>query len=38
LLVPHPAKRPMASAALESTWLTTSKHLPSLRCLSKFIF
>lgn len=26
LLMPHPAKRPLASAALESTWLTTSKH------------
>jgi serine/threonine protein kinase len=24
LLIPHPAKRPVASAALESTWLTTS--------------
>jgi serine/threonine protein kinase len=25
LLMPHPAKRPVASAALESAWLTTSK-------------
>jgi len=25
LLTPHPAGRPLAGAALESTWLTTSK-------------
>jgi serine/threonine protein kinase len=38
LLMPYPAKRPVASAALESTWLTTSKHPPSLRSLSMIIF
>ena len=27
LLMPHPAKRPVASAALESTWLTISECL-----------
>jgi serine/threonine protein kinase len=27
LLMPHPAKRPLASTALESTWLTRSKRL-----------
>jgi serine/threonine protein kinase len=26
LLIPHSAERPVASAALESTWLTTSKY------------
>jgi serine/threonine protein kinase len=26
LLMPHPAKRPVASVALESSWLTTSRH------------
>jgi serine/threonine protein kinase len=31
LLMPHPAERPVASAALESTWLTTSKCPVSFR-------
>lgn len=26
LLMPNPANRPLASGALESTWLSTSKH------------
>jgi serine/threonine protein kinase len=30
LLAPHPAQRPGASAALESTWLTTSKYMSHL--------
>lgn len=30
LLMPHPAKRLVASTALESTWLMISKYLPQL--------
>lgn len=38
LLRSHPAKRPVASAALESTWLTTSKHPSYLKKSSEYHF
>lgn len=38
LLTPHPARRPVASAAMESPWLTTSKRHLALEVFGSIIY